>query len=229
MGPISLLVAVGAGLAAFFSPCVLPMIPLYLSYFAGTLISEIGGEQQTRHVFVNSLLFCLGLSVMFTLMGATASWLGQQLRHWFSAIYIIAAGAIFLYGLGLVGLIPRFRFQKSRQFSFRWNRFSWLTAFLFGVLFALGWTPCVGPILAAILAVASTQDTVLQGMMLLAAFSFGLSIPFIVLSLAIKQALKWITLFKSWIPLMEKISGWLMISVAVVILWMYFMGAAVPI
>jgi cytochrome c-type biogenesis protein len=187
---VSWLLAVGAGLLSFFSPCILPLLPAYLSFITGQTVEEIlASRPGRRELLPQIILFCLGFSLIFVILGATASALGQMAaRHqrvieWVGGLVVIALG---LHQMGAV----QWRFlQVERRLHLRDRPAHILGAFVVGVAFAVGWTPCIGPVLGAILAYAGAQETLSQGFLLLAAFSVGLSLPFVAVGLALGSLL----------------------------------------
>ena len=191
MTDVGYLAALFAGVLSFLSPCVLPLVPPYLCYLAGTTVEEMREEGENtraarRDVMLAAFAFVAGFSTVFVLLGATASALGQILRDYLWVLSWAAGVAIIIMGLHFLGV---FRIAML----YREKRFDVATpagpggAYLMGLAFAFGWTPCIGPILAAILAVAGSSDTVYRGMSLLAVYSLGLGIPFIVAAFGIER------------------------------------------
>jgi cytochrome c-type biogenesis protein len=187
---VSWILALGAGVLSFFSPCILPLLPAYLSFITGRAVEDIlENRPARRELFPHVLLFCMGFSVVFVAMGATASTLGQVLfRHqrimeWVGGLLIVFLG---LHQLGLF----QWRFlQVEKGLHLRARPTHALGAFIVGVAFAVGWTPCIGPILGSILTYAGTRDTLSQGVFLLAVFSMGLALPFLALGLGLGTVL----------------------------------------
>jgi cytochrome c-type biogenesis protein len=198
---VTLLAAFGAGLLSFISPCVLPLIPGYLSYISGLSLDEMRGAPASasgssvavarssarRQVVLSSLAFIIGFSLVFISLGAAASAVGQFLARWQSIFNRIAGAVIILFGLHTMGVLRiEWLYQEKRVQTSR-KPTSFLGAGLVGVAFAFGWTPCIGPILAGILAVAGSQDTIGQGVRLLAVYSLGLGVPFMATALMIDR------------------------------------------
>ncbi len=209
MTDISLAAAAGAGLLSFLSPCVLPLAPPYLCYLAGASIETLAdeaGPRARRDIFIASLLFVAGFSTVFVALGATASVFGTLLRQWshllsmLAGIGIIAMGAHFLGVYRLAFLYREARVEIARPPGL-WS------AYLMGLAFAFGWTPCIGPILAAILTVAGAEETVAQGALLLAAYSAGLGLPFVLAALAMERFLAFAKGFRSQFARLEKAVG----------------------
>jgi cytochrome c-type biogenesis protein len=220
MTDISLPAAAGAGLISFLSPCVLPLAPPYLCYLAGASVealSEPGETQARRNIVVASLLFVAGFATVFVALGATASVIGTLLRQWSHVLSIVAGIGIIVMGAHFLGL---FRFDlmlREKRVEIAKPPGLW-SAYLMGVAFAFGWTPCIGPILAAILAVAGAEDTVGQGALLLAAYAFGLGVPFVVAALAMERFLGFARRFRSQFARLEKAVGALLVITGVMFL-----------
>ena len=223
MFDVTLLGALVAGLLSFASPCVLPIVPFYLSYLAGTGMSNLqsgNGIAPTvrRKAVISAVCFSLGMIIVFVSMGATATVFGTALRSWFDVLRWAAAAIILIMGLHFVGL---FKIGLlNRQFTLNFdttNNMSFGMAFLLGLAFAFGWTPCVGPILAAILFTAAGSDTLGQGVYLLIAYGVGMTMPFVVASIFIGPFLKWAQGFRSHLGRVEKATGGLLILFAVLI------------
>ena len=210
---VTLPAAATAGLLSFLSPCVLPLAPPYLAFIAGTTVEELAGtdaRRARREVVVSSLLFVAGFGTVFVILGASASELGQWVRQYLDLLSYVAGVAIIAMGLHFLGvfrigwLYREARWQVGRPLGF-WG------AYAMGLAFAFGWTPCIGPILAAILAVAGSQATVGRGALLLAAYSVGLGVPFIAAAFAVGPALSFTRGFKRHFAAVEKTVGVLLI------------------
>lgn len=174
--------AFGAGALSFVSPCVLPLVPPYLSYITGASLEEIEGRAGWRArlaVLGVALAFVLGFSTVFVGLGATASVFGQLLNRWSAVLATVAGIAIILMGLHFLGLFRIAALYREARFQSRCLKAGPLGAYAMGLAFAFGWTPCIGPVLAAILAVAGTRDQVGEGALLLAVYSAGLGLPFL--------------------------------------------------
>lgn len=207
-----------AGLLSFLSPCVLPVVPGYISYMSGLSLEDVKSARrsQMRLILVNSLLFVIGFSVVFVAMGATATYLGNVLlnnRFW---IEKIAGVVIVVFGLHLTGILPiRFLYMERRANVSR--SASFLSSFVMGLAFAFGWSPCIGPVLAGVLVVASRFETATQGVMLLSAYSLGLGLPFLAVGMAMSSFLSFFDRVKRHLNLVEKIAGVLLIILGVLI------------
>jgi len=211
---LSIPIAFLAGIASFLSPCVLPLVPGYISMLSGASIEELKLEasgELLRRVLRNSLAFVAGFSLVFVLLGASATWVGQFLRAHQSTFNIIAGVIVVIFGLHLTGLVKIPLLYREARLDTGKPRRGLGGAFLVGFAFAFGWTPCIGPILAAILAIAAERQTVFQGMFLLAVYSAGLAIPFLITSLGLSSFLKFYKGFRKHLHAVEVASGVLLI------------------
>ena len=202
-----------AGLLSFLSPCVLPLVPPYLTFIAGTTIEDLAVESERsarRDVFLAAVLFVAGFSTVFVTLGATASVFGQFIRQYIDVLSFAAGLAIMAMGLHFLGvfLYREARMQVEKPVGL-WG------AYVMGLAFAFGWTPCIGPILAAILAVASSEDTVMKGAGLLAVYSAGLGVPFLAAALAIEPFFRFIKRFRGHFATVEKVVGVLLVLTGV--------------
>ena len=221
MDSVSVFAAFAAGVVSFLSPCVLPLVPGYISIVSGISLEQLQAERSasmTRTVILNSVFFILGFSVTFIALGASATFLGQFIMGQMSILYRIAGIIIIIFGLHLMGIfkIP-FLYQDKRFHGVDKPR-GMLGAFVLGLAFAFGWTPCIGPILAGILTFASTKETVYQGVFLLAVYSAGLGLPFLLTSLGLNRFLSFYGRFKRHFHTVEVLSGVLVIAVGLLIL-----------
>ena len=196
------------GIITFISPCLLPMLPIYISYFAG------GGERKTAKTITNALGFVLGFTVVFVAMGALAGTLGSFLKTYQTAVNIVCGVVVIFFGLNFLGIfnIPLFRGMQS---SLNKQNMGFFSAVLFGVVFSIGWTPCVGAFLGSALMLASQQGHVLEGMGMLLAYALGLGIPFALSALLIdylKSAFDWI---KRHYRIINIISGSLLVLIGI--------------
>ena len=176
------------GIITFISPCLLPMLPIYISYFAG------GGERTARKTFTNSMGFVLGFTVVFVAMGALAGTLGSFLTKYQTAVNIISGAVVIVFGLNYRGTLKIDLFG-GRSIQFQTAEMGFFSAFVFGIIFSVGWTPCVGAFLGSALMLASQQGHVLEGMAMLLCYSLGLGIPFLLSAVLIdklKGAFNWI-------------------------------------
>jgi cytochrome c-type biogenesis protein len=228
MTDISLAAAAGAGLLSFLSPCVLPLAPPYLCYLAGTSLEALveEGERRARFdILIASLLFVAGFSTVFVALGATASVFGALLRQWSHVLSIVAGLGIILMGAHFLGLFRLTAMLREKRVEIAKPPGRW-SAYLMGLAFAFGWTPCIGPILAAILAVAGAQATVAHGALLLAAYAFGLGVPFVIAAMAMETFLGFARGFRSQFARLEKAVGGLLVLTGVVFLSGGFQAAS---
>lgn len=196
------------GIITFLSPCLLPMLPIYLSYFAG------GGIRSTGKTLRNALGFILGFTVVFMAMGALAGTVGSFLKAHQTAVNIVSGLIVIAFGLSFLGVFRLSFFQGSR-FRVQSEQMDFFSALVFGVVFSLGWTPCVGAFLGSALALASQQGHVLTGMGMLLAYSLGLGVPFLLSALLIdklKSAFDWV---KAHYQIINTVSGGLLILIGV--------------
>jgi len=209
--------AVAAGILSFLSPCVLPLVPPYLTFIAGTTIEELaeGGETRARRdTLFAALLFVAGFATVFVTLGATASVFGQIVRAHIEFLSLVAGLAIIAMGLHFLGLFRLAFLYREKRFSVEKPIGLW-GAYLMGLAFAFGWTPCIGPILAAILALAGTEDTVARGAALLSVYSAGLGIPFIIAALAMAPFLHFMQRFRAHFGKVERVVGVLLVVTGV--------------
>jgi cytochrome c-type biogenesis protein len=221
MNNISLFAAFGAGFLSFVSPCVLPVVPGYLSFVSGATVEDLASGKTTRSkrwaIMVDIIAFVLGFSVVFVLLGASATAVGGFLLSKLSLVSKIAGVLVIVLGLHMLGVFRLTALYREKRIHTESKRVGPLGSFLVGVAFAFGWSPCIGPILGGILAYASTQETVGQGMVLLAVYSAGLGIPFIVAGLSMDAFFRLTGRFKRHFRAIEVASGVLLIAVGVLI------------
>ena len=218
---VSLLTAFLAGIVSFLSPCVLPLVPGYLSFVSGVSLDEMRADDRradaSRAILVNTLFFVLGFSIVFIAMGATATTLGSFLRENLLIVQRVAGVIIVLFGLHLTGLLPIKWLYRQAKFHGPDNARGPGGAVLLGLAFAAGWTPCIGPILAGILALGMAQETVWQGMALTAVYSAGLGIPFLLTGWATQRFLGLFEAVKRHMRLVETVGGVMLITIGVMI------------
>lgn len=212
-----------AGVLSFLSPCVLPLVPAYLSYISGVSVNELRHHDEhegsvRRHALSQSLWFIAGFSLVFIALGASATLIGQWMLSNMAVLGKIAGVIIVIFGLHYATVIRiPFLMMEARFDAGGVNARHGIGALVLGAAFAFGWTPCIGPILGAILAVAGAQAELMRGVMLLAIYSLGLAIPFLLAALATDSFLRWSQSFRHHFDLIEKISGLLLIVVGVLI------------
>jgi cytochrome c-type biogenesis protein len=225
MPDISLYMTFAAGLISFLSPCVLPLVPGYLSFISGVSLTEIREKQESRTllnkdkraVLLSSACFVLGFSIVFVLLGASATWLGALLSSRISLLSKIAGLAIIFFGIYKMGLIRARFFYKEARFEVKNRKFGYAGALVIGAAFAFGWTPCIGPILAGVLTYAGTLEKVNQGILLLLVYSLGLGLPFLLAALAINHFLRFFGRMKKYLRLLEVTSGAVMVILGLLI------------
>jgi len=207
------LAAFVAGLISFLSPCVLPLVPGYVSLISGAGVEELKSQQASllRKVMANSVAFIAGFSLVFITLGAISTEVGQLLARYKSTLAQVAGVVIILFGLHLTGIFKiKALYTDARLHKLQGGSTVW-GAFVIGFAFAFGWTPCVGPILAVILGFAAAQDSVVKGILLLAVYSLGLAVPFLLTSLGIERFLKFYSRFRSHMHAVEVASGVLLV------------------
>jgi len=201
-----------AGLVSFLSPCVLPLVPPYLGYLGGATFEELthadGLERAIwRRVVLASVCFVLGFSTVFIALGASASLIGRLIQEWRSELQIAAGVIIILFGLHFLGLLRIPWLMAEKRYHTNHNGASFAGAYVMGLAFAFGWTPCVGPTLSAILALAANEASLNAGVRLLALYSLGLGIPFILAAIALRPFLSFTQRFRKHLGVIEKIMG----------------------
>ena len=205
--------AAAAGLLSFLSPCVLPLVPPYLTYIAGTTLEELSVEGVTRarrDVALAAILFVAGFTTVFVALGASASVFGQVVRSNLQILSFVAGAGIILMGLHFLGVLKFAFLYREARLQLHKPLGLW-GAYAMGLAFAFGWTPCIGPILAAILAVAGSEDTVARGAGLLAVYSAGLGVPFLIAAIAIEPFFRFLASFKKHFAMVERVVGVLLI------------------
>jgi cytochrome c-type biogenesis protein len=221
----TMIAALLAGLVSFLSPCVLPLVPPYLVYLAGASLERLAdaeGEPRVRwETIAAAALFVAGFSSVFVALGAGASAIGALLRYYSHALAIVAGIVIIVMGLHFLGLTPIRLLQRELRPQMQKPLGLW-GAYVMGLAFAAGWTPCIGPILAAILAVAASEATVAKGAGLLAVYSLGLGIPFIVAALAVEPFAAFLTRFRSHLVHVEQAMGGLLVLTGIAFLAGFF-------
>jgi cytochrome c-type biogenesis protein len=208
-----------AGLVSFLSPCVLPLVPGYVSLISGVGAEELKSQETRllRKIMLNSISFILGFSVVFIALGAISTEVGQALARYKSTLAEVAGVVIILFGLHLTGIFRINALYADKRLHNLKGGSTAGGAFLIGFAFAFGWTPCVGPILAVILGFAAAQDSVLKGIGLLTVYSMGLAVPFLLTSLGLERFLKFYSRFRSHMHALEVASGALLIALGVLL------------
>jgi cytochrome c-type biogenesis protein len=219
---VSYFAALVAGILSFVSPCVLPLVPGYLSFISGMSLegAHTGAalpEGTTRRVFLASVAFVLGFSTVFVALGASASSIGLLIHDKLWILTKIAGVAVILFGLHTMGLLKINALYRQAQIDVKRKPAGPFGAFVVGLAFAFGWTPCLGPILGSILALASQEDTVARGATLLAVYSLGLGVPFLATSLAVDRFFGAFKRIRRYYRLIEVVAGLLMVAIGVLL------------
>ena len=212
---IELFIAFGAGLISFLSPCVLPLIPGYISFISGASLNELLAKKKIN--LIPLILFTLGFSFVFIMFGATASYLGQVLLQNSQTLRVIAGLVIIIFSLQLIGIVNISLLNFEKKVYTKRNNNIWFS-FIVGMAFGFGWTPCIGPILGSILALASTEETIFKAIILLSFYSLGLAIPFILSGYLMQRFLMFSKNFKKNINLVSKIGGVILLITGILIL-----------
>lgn len=216
-GSVTFVVAFFAGLLSFLSPCVLPLVPAYLGFITGMSLDELRGDVDRRAVLVPAAFFVLGFTLVFMLMGLSATLLGQLLFRYQEWIARIGGILIILFGLHLLGVLRIAPLMRERRLQLANSPQGYLGAGLAGVVFAAGWTPCIGPVLGALWTWAAVRETMSRSLFLLAAYSLGLAVPFMLAALATGQFLGASRRMRRLIPTLEKVSGVVLVLVGILL------------
>ena len=213
-----------AGLLSFLSPCVLPLVPGYVSLISGTSAEELASEDRKlgRSVLLNSVMFIIGFSAVFIALGAVATGLGQFMNIYRRQLMQVAGVIIIIFGLHLIGVFQIKALLADKRLHEVKSKGGAVGAFVVGFAFAFGWTPCIGPILAGVLIIAGSQDTVVKGILLLAVYSAGLAVPFLLTSLGIERFLAFYSRFRRHLHTVEVVSGVFLVVVGALILTRHF-------
>jgi cytochrome c-type biogenesis protein len=225
--------AFAAGVLSFLSPCVMPLMPAYLSLISGISVEEMrdgcGDEGLRRRILLACLGFCTGFTTVFVLLGASAFAMGALVRTWRAEIFGIEFGmaqiaglVVVVLGLHMAGLLPIRALYRDRHIDVTVQRVSWLRTFVVGAAFAFAWSPCVGPILGGIYTIAASRDTVFQGMALLAVYSAGLALPFMLTGFSIEWFFQWFHRVRRHFRKLELASGSLLVVIGLMLFFNQF-------
>ncbi len=222
---VGVAVSFSAGLFSFLSPCVLPLFPSYLSFITGMSVADLTadlGAAARRRVLFHALAFIVGFSIVFVALGASFSAAGQLLLDYRSWIRRAGGILIVVFGLYIAGVLRIGLFGRTQQWQLREKPAGYLGSLAVGVTFGIGWTPCVGPILGAILSLASTVENVQRGVGLLVAYSAGLGVPFLLSAMALGPFLRFFKRYRPLIPVVERAAGVLLVLVGVLVFTNYY-------
>lgn len=219
---ISFAAAAFAGLLSFFTPCVLPMVPFYLCYMAGLSMAELQGDGKItigaqRRLVISAICFALGVSTIFVLLGMGATALGQAFAQWKDSLRWVAAGVLLIFGLHFLGVIRIGLLYREAKVESSVAPTSMVGAYVMGLAFGFGWTPCVGPALASILMIASGMGDIWRGGLLLLVYGLAMTMPFVIAALFAKPFLAWVGRHRSKLQYADKVMGAMLIVFAVLI------------
>ena len=213
------------GLLSFVSPCVLPIVPGYISFISGASLDEMKESEHKKTVFrsivINSIFFILGFSTVFILLGATATTIGKAFNEYYSMISKVAGILIIIFGIHMMGVFKLNFLNYEKRFHLENKKLGVVGSFLVGTAFAFGWTPCIGPVLAAILVIASQQQTVNKGIALLASYSLGLGIPFFLTGISINIFFKAFNKIKRYFHAIEIAGGAMLVALGILMMTNY--------
>lgn len=210
---LGLVVAFVAGLLSFLSPCVLPLVPSYIGFLTGMTLPEVTDRRRTA--LLHASLFIAGFSLVFVLLGASATALGRALNQY--QVWIQRIGGVLIIGFGLIclGAVRAEALMRERRVQLEEKPVGYLGSLLVGMAFAAGWTPCIGPVLGAILGLAATSSDLARGTLLLVAYSAGLAVPFLLAAIALESFLGWFQRFRRYLPWVMRVSGVLLVFVGI--------------
>jgi len=214
--------ALVAGILSFLSPCILPMVPFYLCYMAGISMAELRSDQTIaagaqRRLVISAIAFAFGVTTIFMALGLGATALGQAFREWLRPMSWVAAGILLVFGLHFLGILRIPFLYREARIETKVEPTTFLGAYVMGLAFGFGWTPCVGPALAAILMVASGMDSLTRGTLLLFVYGLGMTAPFVLAAVFAKPFLRWINRNRKYLRYVEKIMGAMLILFAILI------------
>jgi cytochrome c-type biogenesis protein len=209
------MVAFVAGLLSFLSPCVLPLVPSYVGFITGMTLPEVSGRR--RAAFLHAVLFVAGFSLVFVLLGASATALGRALNYYQVWLQRVGGVLIIIFGFLCLGVFKVGILNQERRVHLDHKPVGYLGSALVGVAFGAGWTPCIGPVLGAILGLAATTSDVTRGMQLLAVYSAGLALPFLIAAVAVESFLDWFQGFRRYLPWVMRLSGLILIVVGILL------------
>jgi cytochrome c-type biogenesis protein len=215
------LTALLEGLLSFISPCVLPMIPLYIGYLAGGIADKDSGEIERNKLLINSIFFILGFTLLFATLGASASFLGQYLSDHLDTINRVGGVIVIIFALSFLGLKLLPFLENTYKMKANTKKLNYFSSFIFGIVFAVGWSPCTGPFLGSALMLAANTATLYQGVFTLIAYSLGLAIPFFLSALLLKQLEGAFSFIKTHYKIVTLISGSLLMIMGILMVLGY--------
>lgn len=224
---VSIPVAFFSGILSFFAPCVLPLLPAYIGYVTGVSFNELkksGYKSFRKKLLISSLLYILGFSIVFTLLGSAAGGIGTAFRSHSRALQLTGGVLLVIFGLQFGGFIRLKPFMKEYHFTLppSVENLSYLRAFFIGVIFSLAWSPCIGPILGTILALAAVEGTAINGAILLFVYSLGISFPFLIVSLTLLSAPRYLQAFNKYIHIITRLASVFLIALGILMVTGYY-------
>ena len=223
---VSIFIALSAGFISFLSPCILPLIPSYMAFITGISLEELSHEKNLKRVrkivIINSLLFILGFSIIFIALGASATFIGKFLSRNIRWFEIVGGCVVILLGLHFIGIFRLKFLNREKKIHLKDKPLGFIGTVLVGMAFGAGWTPCVGPILGAILTMAATTQNIFKGMVLLAFYSVGLGLPFLISGLIIHKFFEYFKAVRKYFKVITAVGGILLIILGVLLITGYF-------
>ncbi len=223
---VSIFIALSAGFISFLSPCILPLIPSYMAFITGISLEELSHEKNLKRVrkivIINSLLFILGFSIIFIALGASATFIGKFLSRNIRWFEIVGGCVVILLGLHFIGIFRLKFLNREKKIHLKDKPLGFIGTVLVGMAFGAGWTPCVGPILGAILTMAATTQNIFKGIVLLAFYSVGLGLPFLISGLIIHKFFEYFKAVRKYFKVITAVGGILLIILGVLLITGYF-------
>lgn len=223
---VSIFIALSAGFISFLSPCILPLIPSYMAFITGISLEELSHEKNLKRVrkivIINSLLFILGFSIIFITLGASATFIGKFLSRNIRWFEIVGGCVVILLGLHFIGIFRLKFLNREKKIHLKDKPLGFIGTVLVGMAFGAGWTPCVGPILGAILTMAATTQNIFKGMVLLAFYSVGLGLPFLISGLIIHKFFEYFKAVRKYFKVITAVGGILLVILGVLLITGYF-------
>ena len=217
---IGLFASFGAGLLSFLSPCILPLVPAYLCFLTGSSLEALTASDHAKlwtRTLPRAVFFIAGFATVFVALGASASGLGRLVSEHLTLLSRISGAVIVLFGLHLAGVVRLPVLMRAAHAEAQARPAGLLSAFAIGLAFGFGWTPCVGPVLASILLIAGTGESITEGVALLSAYAAGIGVPFLVAAVFTGPFVRWLSRFRQWIPVIERVTGLALIVTGVLI------------